>query len=299
MGTTHIGRGTPKGRTTIRKGGSLTGIHGPTSRPIKLWTFDPEPNTIFAQLEQAYFSALDAVDRVEQRTRTSASTGKFTAAGVKDDVLKFALNELVPALHKARLTIKKAKAEIAERKSKLKVGGPDKTDIAGAFRRMEIRTFLREMNPEAQAKYFASLGGNIPREVAMAISELPPEFSGVPKSRHDLLMENALQAQHGPEITEIAQLEEAIAIAENAVEAGRTELRFETGMQDEAKFNELAAPIESKYPAPWLRKHIENGEEVVRVVDLERGVEKVATPDEIERGVFYKDYAQYKAGRAA
>jgi len=60
---------------------------------------------------------------------------------------------------------------------------------------MEIRTFLREMKPEAQAHYFASLGDNIPAEVAIAISELPPEFSGVPKSRHDLLAERALQAQ--------------------------------------------------------------------------------------------------------
>jgi hypothetical protein len=288
-----------KGRTTIRKGGSLMGMHGPTSRPIKLWTFDAEPNTTFALLEQAYLSALDAVDRVEQRNRSSTASGKFTAAGVKDDVLKFALNELVPALHKARTTIQKAKAEVAERKSKLKVEGPDKSDIAGAFRRMEIRTLLREMNPDAQAKYFASLGDNIPPEVATAISELPPEFSGVPKSRHDLIAERALEAQHGPEIAEIAEIEEAIGIAEGCVEAGRDEVRLECGIQDTAKFNELAAPVESKYPAPWLRKHIENGEEVIRVVDLEGGVEKVATAEEIERGLFFKDYAQYKAGRAA
>jgi len=38
---------------------------------------------------------------------------------------------------------------------------------------------------------------------------------------------------------------------------------------------------------------------VIRVVDVEHGVEKVATPEEIERGFFFKDYAQYKAGRAA
>jgi hypothetical protein len=131
----------PKGRTTIRKGGSLTGIHGPTSKAIRLWTFDPEPNTIVAQLEQAYVAALDAVDRVEQRTRSSTASGRFTAAGVKDDLLKYTLNELVPALHKARLTIKKAKAEVEDRKSKLKVDGPDKSDIAGAFRAWKFGHF--------------------------------------------------------------------------------------------------------------------------------------------------------------
>jgi hypothetical protein len=155
------------------------------------------------------------------------------------------------------------------------------------------------MKPDAQAQYFASLGENIPTEIPTAISELPPEFSGVPKSRHDLLAQRELHAQHGPEIAEIAQLEEAIAVAEGSVEVGRDEVRLECGIQDSAKFNQLAAPIESKYPAPWLRKHTENGREVVRVVDLERGVETVATSEDLERGVFFENYAHYKAGRAA
>jgi len=79
------------------------------------------------------------------------------------------------------------------------------------------------------------------------------------------------------------------------VEIARNEVRLETGIQDPAKFNELAGPVESKHPASWLRKHMENGDEVIRVVDLERGVERIATADEIERGVFFKDYSDYKA----
>ena len=177
----------PKGRQTIRKGGSLTGNHGPVSRPIKLWTFNAKPNTMLARLEAAYMSGLDAVDRIEERTRSNAASGQFTSEGVKDDALKFAISDLVPSLHRARTTIKKAKAEVAERKSKLKVEGPDKSDVAGAFRRMEIRTFLREMKGNDQKNYFARHGDNLPAEVAMAILEMPPEFSGVPKSRHDLL----------------------------------------------------------------------------------------------------------------
>ena len=83
-------------------------------------------------------SGLDAVDRIEAHTRSNVASGKFTPEGVKDDALKFALGDLVPTLHRARTTIKKAKAEVADRKSKLKVEGPDKSDVAGAFRRMEI-----------------------------------------------------------------------------------------------------------------------------------------------------------------
>jgi hypothetical protein len=121
MATGHIARtGTPRGRTTIRKGGSLTGLHGPTSKPIKLWTFDSKPGTTIARLEQAYLGALSAVDRIEERSRASAASGKFTPEGVKDDALKFALSDLVPSLHKARQTIRKArpKSPTANRSSR-------------------------------------------------------------------------------------------------------------------------------------------------------------------------------------
>ena len=56
------------------------------------------------------------------------------------------------------MTIKKAKAEVAERKSKLKIEGPNK--FAAAFRRME--TFLREMKAPEHTRYFANHGDKLP-----------------------------------------------------------------------------------------------------------------------------------------
>jgi hypothetical protein len=209
------------------------------------------------------------------------------------------LSDVVPSLSTGRRTITKAKSEVAERKAKLKVTGPDKTDAAAAVRRSEIRTQLRAMKPEDQSKFFAQFGDGLPFEVAMAIVEMPPEFSGVPKSRHDLITTRALEAQHGPEIAEITEIEEAIDVAEGAVEAARTEVRLECGVQEEAKFNELAAPVEQRDTAVWLRRRKNSsGAEEIRVVDLGRRVERLATPDEIERGVFYESYDQYQRGKA-
>jgi hypothetical protein len=287
----------PKGRTTIRRSGSLTGLHGQQSRAIRLWPFDSKPNTTFAQLESAYLAGLDVVDRIEEHTRSSTASGRFTPQGVKDDALKFALSDLVPALHRARDKIKKAKAEVAERKSKLHLEVPDKTDVAAAFRRMEIRTFLREMKPEEQSKYFANQADDLSSEVAMAILEMPPEFSGVPQSRHDLLAKTALNALHGPEI---ADLEEGIAAAESAVETGRDEVRLEAGALDEGKFNEMASPIEAKHDAPWLRrrKGADGGDEI-RVVDLDQRIERLATPEETATGIEYQTYEHFKERRTA
>jgi hypothetical protein len=39
--------------------------------------------------------------------------------------------------------------------------------------------------------------------------------------------------------------------------------------------------------------------EQIRVVDLERRVERLATPDEIERGVFYESYDEYQKAKPA
>ena len=77
-----------------------------------------------------------------------------------------------------------------------------------------------------------------------------------------MLTDRALTAQHGPELAEISELEEAITAAESAVETGRDEVRLEVGVHEERKFNEMARPIEAKHDAPWLRRRIENGVEV-------------------------------------
>lgn len=280
---------TLKGRNTIRKNGSISGATGQTSHMIKRWRFSPEPNTLLARLEASYMSGLDAVDRVEARAASNKTGGKFTREGSRDDVLNYALNDLIPDLHKARLLIKRAKAEVAERKSKLKIEGPDPSDIAAAFRRMEMRTRLREMKGEEQREYFAKYGDNLPSEVAAAVLELPPEYSGVMTPEHERVAQRVLAARHGPEIAETSELEEAITVAESVIEIAREELRHEVGGIDRQKWDELAAPIEARHSAPWLRRR---GAEV-HVVDLERRVERQPTDEELAIGIFADNHDQY------
>ena len=60
----------------------------------------------------------------------------------------------------------------------------------------------------------------------------------------------ALEAQHGSALVDVAELEEAIAAAESAVEIGRDELRLEAGALPTAEFDALAAPYEAKVGRP-------------------------------------------------
>ena len=258
-----------KGRSTIRHGGTITGIGGKQSKSIPVWTFEAKPDTTIARLERAYLTGIESVDRTEARNKSSAASGKYSEQGVRDDVMRYALNDVVPDLHRARTTIKKAKAEVAERRAKIKIEAPDKLDIAAAIRREGMRVHLRSLTPEAQSKYFADYGDKLPAEVAMAIMESPAEYSGVPNSRRDLIMASSIDAHHSAENAELAAIEEAIAVAESSVEAGREEVRIETG------------------------------NEVVRVIPIGGGGAKVATPEELETGIFYKDFDEYKAARTA
>ncbi len=165
---------------------------------------------------------------------------------------------------------------------------------------MEIRTRLHDMKPDELTNYFARYGDKLPVEIAQAVTELPAEYSGVPQSRHDLLTQRSLDPQFGNEIAEIKEIEQAIEAAESFVEAARDEIRLEVGIHDPATFNELAAPIEAKHDAPWLRRRRDaNGIEEIRVVDFDRGIERPATPEEAERGIFYASFEDYKQGKAS
>jgi hypothetical protein len=136
----------PIGRQTIRKNGG---------RRTRLWELSDSNNPTVQRLKAAYLAGLDAMDKAEARHAANKADSRFTPDGVRDDLLKFVLSDAVPALHQGRTTIAKARAEVAERRSKLKIEGPDKTDVAAAFRRMEIRTRLNNMKPDELTNYFA------------------------------------------------------------------------------------------------------------------------------------------------
>jgi hypothetical protein len=140
---------------------------------------------------------------------------------------------------------------------------------------------------------------------AEALVTAPASLTGISKMHHQQLVDRALQAQHGDKIDELKELERAIEVAESAVETGRDEIRLESGIFDPHKFNLLAAPVEAKTNAPWLKKFREGGKDVVRKIEIpegqKTGTAPLATPEDIQNGVFADDPETYRrlTGRAA
>jgi len=283
-----------KGRRTIRR----RSLGSEPSKHVGIWDIEAPTGSTLAKLEAAYLAGLAAVDAVEDRKAASAASNKFTPEGVRDDVLRFALNTAVPSLKGAHNAIVQAKAELAERRSKLQLATPDKADLDGALLRHEIRTHLKAM-PQVERDHYVRDIEKLPPIVAETIVTAPSFLTGVAETHRALLMEKALEAQHPGEAAAAAELSRAIEMAERAVEIGRDEVRIEAGVMDPAKFNELAAPVEAKHAAPWLKKLDENGTEVVRKMvwypDKGNGAWVKPSPEDLDRGVFYRTWDEYKA----
>jgi hypothetical protein len=282
----------PKGRMTIRKGPS----NGALNKNINLWELEPKPGTTLAKLEAAYLAALDGVEQVEKRKVEAKTSGRFTDEGVAADVLTFATSKVAPTFHRHGQAIAAAKKEAAELRGKLKLRPVDKTDLVGAMRRAEIRSWLRAMPADERNRYISKTLATMDGETALAIREMPPEMTGVLGSHREQLIDLALQAQHGEAITELQDLERGIEVADRALTAAREEIAHESGVHDLRKFDDLAKPHIGE--AVWLRKYRKDDQEIVGVLkwdaDNRSGSVQPATPEEIELGQYFANYDEYR-----
>jgi hypothetical protein len=172
-------------------------------------------------------------------------------------------------------------------------GGESKTVL-----RREIRDTLKAMKPEDRDKFISRNLSDMEPTVAEAILTAPAWLTDVSPTHRQLLMDKALQAQHGDAVAQVQELERAIEYAASAVETGRDEIRLLTGAVDPVQFDSLAAPIENRVAAPWLKKFTEGGTEVVRKMQWDSpkqtGSWTKATPADLDTGVFYANADDYQ-----
>jgi hypothetical protein len=262
---------------------------------VGLWPFDPKPGSVLERLGKTYDDALAAVKASEDHKAEAKKSGIFTDAGLNADALKFAASTLAPKLHRARQAIVQAQKEAAERRAKLTV--PNDMDTYGFMRRQRKLDLLLRL-PEKQRQR-AIESEQVDPELAQGILELdmPAEMLGLSPAACNLIKQRALRAAHGDAIDELEQLERGIALADRAVQLAREEIAQDSGV-DLAKFDATAAPFE-KPIGPWLKKSVEGGKEVIRVVrwnaDKSGGTLAVPTADELERGVYYTSIDEYRA----
>lgn len=290
------------GRSTIRKSVPqlAANIHGMAPQPrqsstrIKLWSIesDPKPGSTMYRLKDAYLQALASVDAIDGKREEILRSGQFTESGVKSRMLDLVKKE-VPTFARGRKLLAAAKREAAALRAELKLSPPDPADIRGEMIRAELRAVIRGMNAEERGKLLANPDGIDPA-IAAAIVHAPALASGVDETKRERLQTAALRAQAGDRLDQLDQLETAIEVAQSAIEAGHVELRFESGIENAAEFDKAAAAIASSIPdemTPWLQRQHDGS---VRVFDLESNKDRAPTDEELKRGRFFKDYAEFK-----
>lgn len=283
MPATHLGR------RTIRRFVPNDNLNRPNPN-IRMWHLGDAPKgTVKRRLQDAYTAALTAVDLAEIRRTEATKSGRFTPEGAKQDVRSFVMKDLVPVFKRGRVTLEMAKREAETIKSKIKLAAPDKSDFVGALHRAELRDFLRSKPQKERDEY---IGRNIDRldpQLALAMIELGADVVGISEVYRNRIVDHALQAQHGDAMRDVKDLEEAITIAESAIETGRTEIQFEAGYFSRVEFEHDASPHEKNAGVAWLRK---SGDQTI-VVDLELNVGRAPTAEELETGVFFENYSDY------
>jgi hypothetical protein len=220
----------------------------------------------------------------------------------RQNAMQSKLRAAVRDLRDARAAI----ADLAEKldKKRKAVAMPkfDPADIRGFLARQELRSALRAAANTGQRALMLQ-----DPAFADACLEQPAALSGLhvvegqPGEDASLLettKKQRLETLFGPQLEEIDALEGTIAEANMIADLARNDLKLHSEMDDRT-FIEFIRPVEAKQNAVWLRKYMENGVEVIRVVDLENHRARVATEREILDGKYYENFDEYQKDRSA
>jgi hypothetical protein len=197
-----------------------------------------------------------------------------------------------------------AKTETMRASKKLAVY--DKTDVVGAMNRIHLSN--RSLTMTFGARAMRMTGPHLDKAFRDAVLEFAPWVSGFDEFEPNelKLYEEAKQERdrelNGPLLDQIAERDSIESeVRDLIVAVARVDIQDASGLSGR-EFEAAAKPIESKVGAPWLKRYVEDGREVVRVVDFEAPggpVGRIATEDEKRDGQFFKDFAEYQAARAA
>lgn len=200
----------------IKRGGDRVDyVHGPK---IGKWVWNSVENPILQKLEaEVYQASLDASDRLQRKKEELIATGRYTPAGIKDELRQFSATNVKPALERAKAELETAQRQIAERRGKVKAvpqpATPD--DAVTTLKKMEARTVLRGMSRRELVNVLAGPNPD-PVFVQAALESAPHMVANINPSLRAHLEQSAIETKFGPQIAELDDLEKAVSDAQRA-----------------------------------------------------------------------------------
>jgi hypothetical protein len=209
-------------------------------------------------LAEAYRGLNVAAEAIVARQAELADDPNFTKAGKKAQLQAWVRDHGVPALKKAREAVAAAEASARTIQANLSRSTVDKTDVAGAMIRSEVRARLQKMDDATRVAMLQAPG--LDPTTAAAILEAPPWLSGVTADQHSRIMAAQLAVANPEAVESITGIEEAADAVAGAHRATMRVIMAETGLLPFELEQALDAPTLSQRLAEQLAEDFPDSE---------------------------------------
>ncbi|WP_037461307.1 hypothetical protein [Sinorhizobium fredii] len=255
----------------------------------------------FTTLRKLYSDIQDASEGLKAKRDALKETGKYTQAGIVDQLKEVARAETIPGIRTAAAEqVRKYRLGIESRRAAMKPFDHDPKDIVSEMRRQEVRAWLRTMTPDKRTEAVRGASDPLIKEAALSV---PVELTGLlPSTRVDLTRE-LIEARYGDEIAALNELDAAVQTVERAVDGARSDVREALGMLEHdfnAEFRDVEdeidrlAEIRASKPQPKIdfdsvmssvkALNVDEQQELVNAIKLEqKRADDRAFRDEIAR----------------
>jgi hypothetical protein len=241
-------------------------------------------------------SALEAAERFADKAASIRQDGNLSHEG-RNNATKAALRSVLRDVRDSGAQVLEMKARLNAIQASIAMPKFDKTDVAGALARQEIRQALRGMSLGDRAGLLFGEGAD-PRWID-AVLEAPALLSGTPPELYEQAKGQRIEGLFAREIADGEDLNQQIEEAEAALQIARQDVARAANLP-EHEVNKLVDEVNSKRDAPWLRREKDlSGNEVIIVVPIKGGAARPATEQEQRDGRYFDSLQEFNAARAA
>jgi hypothetical protein len=250
----------------------------------------PKDHPLSPSMRSAMIAAAAASEGFAGHKIALASDGRMTELGQRQ-----ALRDALTANHgkawaRANASVLKERKKITARRDALVIKAVDKTDLAAALERQEIRAWVRQLDLGVRQSVVLATKD---RRILEAMLTAPPELSGIAGSSAASEIEaRYLELTYPDELAAIEAMDGVVAEAEAALAVARNDLASVVDHLHPHEFDTLLKGID--VGRPWL---IDGRRQVCETGADGKPHYRKANETDLADGVEYENFAAYKAAQ--
>jgi hypothetical protein len=241
-------------------------------------------------------SALEAAEKFAEKASAIRADRLLSQEG-KTTAIKSQLKAAMRDVRDFGAPVAEMRSRLDAIQASIKRPPVDKSDVAGALARAEVRAAMRGMSLADRAALL--VGDDADAGWVDAVLEQHPLLSGTPKELYERALTQRLEGLFKAEIAEGEALDTEIAEAEAALTVAKQDLARSSGLL-EHEVGMVETQVYAKRNAPWLKRTTDSeGNVMVVVVPLKGGAGRIAGPEDLRDGKYFNSLQEYQADRAA